>query len=88
MMTLEDLEFYGSMLRVEFEHTPDDPGVGFVGYCEIQNIWLADNNWFAKGHSSNFLTSGAVFSIRRMVEAYISAQEQVSRADRKAMAEV
>ena len=37
-MTLEDLEFYGSLLRVEFDHTPDDPDVGFVGFCVIENI--------------------------------------------------
>ena len=86
-MTLEDLEFYGASIRVELEHVPDDPDVGFVGYCIIDHVWINDVNWYSRG-ASNLMTSGAVGIIQHKVEAHISALEQLSKAERKAMAAV
>ena len=85
-MTLENLEFRGVEIRVEFEHVPDEPGR--VGYCIVDHVYLNEINWYSRGCGSNLLTSGAIHIIQYRVEAHMSALAQLSKADRKAMAEV
>lgn len=81
-MKIEDLEFYGAKLTVEFAHIPDDLEVGFHGYCELTSIYMGDERWWSPEDPGNFLTGGAAHEIRGCVESHIKALERASNWER------
>lgn len=79
-MSTLTIEFYGVDAVVDFIDVPDDKSVGFVGYVEITRVIINDENWYDKGAVSNLLTAGAVYVIRRKIEALISTSHLTTEA--------